>query len=353
MRNLFRSFRRKVRMNRVTLTMAITAFYRYRISKEFYKQDVVRRATNIVNESGVAVVALYPRGPLLNSATRLMRALIDANYHVVAVVNQSKDSPEWIASLSKLNATLIRRPNVGRDFGAYKIGYMFAVKQGLIDAAKHLVFANDSVYYGPRSEEFVKELLQERHPFVGMFVNHDFHTHAQSFFLRYESRVFADQRFEKFWHRFYPAESRRHNIQNGELALSALLTGMGYKPYSFVGPDRVLKSERFGSFTDVEKHLLRVFAGRVSMSEVSLEAESLEQIMRKQYAEGKGSRNITHAQGILVSRVLGAPLKLDLDPRWTPQEALRDTFIAMGCSIDEAHEVLEYILEWSVVKPTR
>jgi hypothetical protein len=128
---------------------------------------------------------------------------------------------------------------------------------------------------------------------------------------------------------------------------------MGYKPYSFVSPDRVLNSEKFGSFTDTEKHLLRMFGGRVSLSEVSLEAEKLEQIMRKQYAQGRESRNVTHAQGTLVSRVLGAPLKLDLDPQWTSQEVLRDTLIALGCSIDEAHDVLAFMLTWSVTKPQR
>ncbi len=352
MRNTISSLRRTVRRSRVTLVMAIMRFYHYRISKEFFKKDVIRRATN-VNKFSVAVVALYPRGPLLNSATRLIRALIDANYHVVAVVNESKDSPNWISHLSKMNITLIRRPNVGRDFGAYKVGYIFAAEQGLLGAAQHLAFANDSVYYGPRSEEFTKELLEEQHPFTTMFVNHDFHTHAQSFFLRFESRLFTDQRFARFWHRFYPSETRRHNIINGEVALSLLLNSIGYKPYSFVSPDRVLNSEKFGSFTDTEKHLLRMFGGRVSLSEVSLEAEKLEQIMRKQYAQGRESRNITHAQGTLVSRVLGAPLKLDLDPKWTSQEVLRDTLIALGCSIDEAHEVLEYMLKWSVAKPKR
>ena len=349
MRNTIRSLRRKVRVNRVTLAMAITRFYRYHISKEFYKHDVVRRATNIVNEAGVAVVALYPRGPLLSSATRLMRALIDANYHVIAVVNQSKDSPEWIPSLSKMNVTLIHRANVGRDFGAYKIGYMFAVEQGLLEAAKHLVFANDSTYYGPRSEEFVKELLQEQHPFMAMFVNYEFHIHAQSFFLRYESRVFKDQRFAKFWHEFYPAETRKHNIQNGEVALTNLVMNMGYEPYPFVSPDKVLTSKIFGSFTDSEKHLIRVCYGQEPLTDVSLELETIEQKMRDQYK----TRNITHAQGTLVSRVLGAPLKLDLNPEWTSQEALRDTFISMGCSIDEAHEVLEYMLKWSMAKPKR
>jgi len=348
-----RSLRRKIRMNRVTLAMAVTRFYRYHISKEFYRQDVIRRADNIANESGVAIVALYPRGPLLNSVTRLMSALIDANYHVIALVNQNKNSLEWIRHLSKMNVTLIHRANVGRDFGAYKIGYMFAAEQGLLEAAKYLVFANDSVYYGPRSEEFVKELLQEEQLFTAMFVNHELYTHAQSFFLRFESSVFKDQRFGKFWHKFYPAETRGHNIENGEKALSELVLGMGFEPYSFVSAGRILKSKNFDGFTDGEKHLLRVCHGHTPLPEVTLSFERLAQLMRKQYVKGNDSRNITHSQGIIASRVLGAPLKLDLSQKWNSQEALRDTFIAMGCSIDEAHEVLEYMLMWSAVKPQR
>jgi hypothetical protein len=282
-----------------------------------------------------------------------MSALIDANYHVIAVVNQNKNSLEWIPHLSKMNVTLIHRANVGRDFGAYKIGYMFAVEQGLLDAAKHLLFANDSVYYGPRSEEFVKELLQEQHPFTAMFVNHQIYTHAQSFFLRFESRVFRDQRFVKFWHKFYPAETRWHNIMHGEKTLTEIVAGMGYEPHSFVSAGRILKSQNFDGFTDGEKHLLRVCQGQTPLPEVSLSFEQLAQLMRKQYRKGNESRNITHSQGIIVSRVLGAPLKLDLNPLWHSQEAIRDTLIGLGCSIDEAHEVLEFMLMSEATKPRR
>jgi hypothetical protein len=335
-------------MNRVALAMALKRHYRYRISKEFFKKDIVRRATN-AQEPGVAVVALFPRGPLLNSATRLIRALIESNYHVIAVVNQSVESPEWIAHLSRLNITLIHRPNIGRDFGAYKIGYLFAIDQGFLDKKKHLVFANDSVYYGPRSEDFVKQLLKEQHPFTAMFVSKEVRIHGQSFFLRFENSIFDKELFKRFWNAFVPSERRNHNIFNGEIALSELLASAGWQAYSYVNAERILKNPNFGTFTENEKHLLRVCYGRGPLWEVSLESEQLKHKMREQF-EG---RNTTLSQGPLISRVLGAPLKLDLDHQWVTQEALRDTLISLGGSIDEAHEVLEFMLKWSVIKPRR
>jgi hypothetical protein len=55
--------------------------------------------------------------------------------------------------------------------------------------------------------------------------------------------------------------------------------------------------------------------------------------------------NGTHAYGTLASRVLGTPLKLDLSPTWVTQEAIYETLIALGCSIEEATTALTFILK--------
>jgi hypothetical protein len=326
--------------------LELKAFYRYRVSKTFFTKKVIRKATN-VEQPGVAIVALYPRGPILRSATRLITSLVKSNYHVIAVVNMNQHSQEWIAQLTELNITVIQRLNIGRDFGAYKIGYLYALENKLLKGKQHLLFANDSVYYGPASEEFTQQLLRENYPWLAMFVNMEVRPHAQSFFLRFEHTIFEREEFTQFWKKFRPSERRNHNIFKGEIFLSELVVSLGYQPHSFVGAEKIFTHERFGTFTENEKHLIRIDYNRKPEAKVALDSEQIEAIMRKQFSE----RNVTLSQGTLASRVLGAPLKLDLDHRFVTQESIRDALIALGCSKEEAHDTLEFMLTWSVAKP--
>ena len=330
---------RTARLAKAKLLGEAKRFYRTYVSKTAIKHTVERTAT-AEGSAGVAVVALYPRGPLLASVTRLISTLVNEGYHVIAVVNKSRLAPAWITTLSQLNITLLSRPNVGRDFGAYKVGYLFAETHGLLATAKHLLFANDSVFYGPRSQAFISDLLKDEHAWTAMFVSRQVDVHAQSFFQRFSSEQFLHSAFKKFWHTYYPSEERMHTIKKGEIRLATTLTALGYTPHAYVTADRVLSSSSFGDFTENEKHNIRREAIARRVAKVSLEQAELVALMREQYLQW----NITHVQGTLTSRVLGAPMKLDLPPLYVTQEAMRDALIALGTPPDEALATLTFMV---------
>ena len=321
----------------------VKRFYHFYVSKTALSYTVERTAT-VEGSAGVAIVVLYPRGPLLESVTRLISTLVAEQYLVVAVMNKSRQSPEWLAALTQLNITLLSRPNVGRDFGAYRLGYLFAERQGLLTNARHLLFANDSIYYGPRSQAHVAELLKEEHPWTAMFVNHQFHTHAQSFFLRFSRELFSLPAFHQFWRHYYPSEERKHNIQQGEVKLSSTLTALGYTPHGFISADRILSNSLFGDFTEYEKRNILRFCSATEASQVPIERQAerqaFEALMRTQFL----TENITHAQGTLAARVLGAPLKLDLGITET-KESIYEALVALGCSAEEAATTLAFMLK--------
>ncbi len=336
-----RAARALIRAARLTKALAeAKRFYRSYVSKTAFAHTVERTATTEAS-AGVAIVALFPRGPLLESVTRLISTLVAEQYLVIAVVNKSRQSPEWLAALAKLNITLLSRPNVGRDFGAYKVGYLFAEEHGLLTSAANLIFANDSVYYGPRSQDHLAELLKEEHPWTAMFVNHQHHTHAQSFFLRFSNELFSLPAFRTFWRTYYPSEAREHSIHKGEIKLSATLIELGHAPHAFVSVDRILSHPLFGDFKEGERHAIRRFSGQAGLTQLSLERREIEALMRAQFYNANG----THAHGLLASRVLGTPLKLDLSPAWVTQEGLYETLIALGCSAEEATTALAFILK--------
>jgi len=345
-RKLIRAARPFIHAARRTAAKAVAEvkrFYHFYVSKAALSYTVERTAT-VEGSAGVAIVVLYPRGPLLESVTRLISTLVAEQYLVIAVVNKSGQSPEWLAALSQLNITLLSRPNVGRDFGAYRVGYLFAERQGLLKNARHLLFANDSIYYGPRSKAHIVELLKGEHPWTAMFVSHEFHTHAQSFFLRLSNELFSLPSFHQFWRDFYPSEERRHNIHQGEIKLSSTLVALGYTPDGFISADRILSNSLFGDFTEYEKQNIFRFSETAEVSQVPIEhqaeRQAIEVLMRSQYS----TKNITHVQGTLAARVLGAPLKLDLAVT-TTKEAIYEALVDLGCSAEEAATTLAFMLK--------
>ena len=320
-----------------TLEVRITTFLKYRITREF-NQFTVFRKMDEVSTNGVAIVALYPRDGILKSVERLIDSLTNSNYSVIAVVNEGRLSKEWLGSLSHKKIEILTRPNIGRDFGAFKIGFIYAEKNGYLESTNHLLFANDSVLYGPKSINFVERMLNVPLPWHAMFVNYQFHTHAQSFFQVFEKRIFQNKKFSKFWHNYYPSELRHHAINNGEVGLSATCLELGFSPVSHVGAQSILENPEFGDFTSDERFGIWSNHGLTFLNGDYSSFENTTFLMKRQYLEN----NITHHQGLIASRVLKAPLKLDIfQSGQATIDGIRTTLISLGLVTDELEDVLQ------------
>jgi hypothetical protein len=123
------------------------------------------------------------------------------------------------------------------------------------------------------------------------------------------------------------------------------LIALGYTPHGFFSADRILSNSLFGDFTEYEKQNILRFCEAAEVSQVPIERQAerqaIEALMRSQFF----NRNITHAQGTLAARVLGAPLKLDLGWRTTTKEPIYEALVALGCSAEEAATTLAFMLE--------
>ena len=319
-----------------TINTRIKTLFDYRITKRFYQYDVAKNFENI-SRNGLAIVALYPRAGILPSVGRLIDSLIESNYSVLVVMNQSQASQAWYESLSNKPIEILIRPNIGRDFGAYKIGFIHAEKNGYLASTDHLLFANDSVLYGPHSNAFVKSMLVFERPWHAMFVNYQFHTHAQSFFQVFEKDIFRSRSFSEFWHNYYPSELRHHAINNGEAGLSSTCIDLGFAPESYVNAISILEDSKFGNFTPDEKFGVWSNHGLTYLNQEISNDENTAFLMKRQYLEN----NITHHQGLLASRVLYAPLKLDIfQTGQVTIGGLQDTLQALGIAGDELSDIL-------------
>jgi hypothetical protein len=320
-----------------TLIPRIKTFINYRVTNKISRYSVAKRLESI-SIRGVAVVALYPREGILRSVERLIDSLISSNYSVIAVVNESHLRKEWLISLSRKPIEILMRQNTGRDFGAYKIGFIHAEKSGYLDNTNYLLFANDSVFYGPESINFVREMLKGNKRWHSMFVNYQFHIHGQSFFQVFEKAIFRKTEFSKFWHKYYPSELRHHAINKGEVGLSSTCLKLGFAPVSYVSATSILDNSEFGDFTLDEKFGIWSSQGLEFLNEENTTFEKTAFLMRRQYLE----INITHHQGLVASRVLKSPLKLDLlQSGQTTFEGLRSTLISLGAADDEVEEIIK------------
>jgi hypothetical protein len=314
----------------------VKTFFNYRITKKFDQYDLLKKMESL-STHGLAIVVLYPRAGVRESANRLIDSLIASNYSVLVVMNQSDLSTEWLTLLSSKPVEILTRPNIGRDFGAFKIGFKHAEKSGYLTRIDHLLLANDSVLYGSQSIEFVKSMLKIDLPWHAMFVNYQFHTHAQSFFQVFAKDVFREKSFSKFWHEYYPSELRHHAINNGEVKLSSTCLGLGFSPVSYVNAKSILENSEFNEFTPDEKFGIWSNQGHVYLDKDIATFENTKFLMKRQYLEN----NVTHHQGLIASRVLHAPLKLDIfQTGQVTLEGIETTLGALGVKGAELQEVI-------------
>lgn len=315
----------------------VLTFFRYRLTKKFQQFHVVNRLDSSP-KNRIAIVALYPRKGILESVIRLIDSLVSSNYSVIAVINQSHTTESWVATLQAKPIEILIRPNIGRDFGAYKVGYLHAFKQRYLDHADRILFANDSVLYGPESKNFLAKMLNVDVSWLGMFVNYQFHTHSQSFFQIFKREIFGNEKFSEFWENYYPSELRHHAINKGEVGLSSTCLQLGFSPTSFVSAKAILESENFEHFTDDEKFGIWSNHGATYLNKEISTLENTKFLMHRQYLEN----NITHHQGLLASRVLKCPLKLDIfQTGQVTLNGIESTLNSLGISGREFQEVIE------------
>jgi glycosyltransferase involved in cell wall biosynthesis len=317
--------------------LPIKSFIDYRITKKFDQYNIVKRVDKLSN-NGLAIVALYPRQGILSSATRIIDSLLLSNYSVLVIMNESPSSRAWLEILGNKPIEILTRPNIGRDFGAYKIGFKYAEKNGYLNQIENLLFANDSTLYGPNSINFVKSMLEIKKPWQSMFVNYQFHMHAQSFFQVFNKDIFQRETFSKFWHNYYPSEFRHRTINYGEVLLSSVCIGEGFVPYSFVSAKSILDHPEFREFSVDEKFGIWSDTGfNFSVREFAT-LENTKLFMQRQYL----AVNITHHQGLLASRVLKAPLKLDIfQTGLATLEGIETTLKELGIMGNELIDVMD------------
>jgi glycosyltransferase involved in cell wall biosynthesis len=316
----------------------ITDFRDIKILKKHLRNTIIKESGFLPGSRRIALVALFPRGPLLNSVRRLISNLLDRNYEVVVVINKSRQK-NWLPELSNFPITILERENVGRDFGAFKAGISFLKQTGNFSDIESLLMCNDSVFYGENFCNFLDTYEESSSLWTSAFLNFEKHTHAQSFFQSFDGHVVRTDIFQDFWSDYYPSNRRVHAIDKGEVRLSQNLLGAGFFPRSVVNAkniSRVYADDQI-TFEDYFSVLLDRYYEILNYPP-KIKNDYFWHALQRSFME----KNCSHLAGLLAFKAMGAPLKLDLFATGrVTGESIQDALSHDGLQKDEIDKLFE------------
>lgn len=179
-------------------------------------------------EGKVCVFVHYDRrGKVHDYVLFYLKALAKAGFKIVFVTNAPKLDPTGLDAVRRVAHRVLRRANVGYDFGAYKDGISMIPDLARLD---FLLLANDSVY-GPFSS--IDQLMAKADPgraqFWGLTDSWEESYHLQSYFLLFGRAALGNPAFRAFWRRVRYVNSKPYVIRNYELGLSRALMKAGLR----------------------------------------------------------------------------------------------------------------------------
>jgi hypothetical protein len=291
-----------------TFKSRCTNWFKVRLLREHNRIEIL--GSPYQGQARIAIIALWARPAILNSVLRLIDFLIVENVHVVCVLNKSKMSEEWIAEINKRDASILLRPNVGRDFGAYRAGFHFVKERIGLEKITNLIFANDSVFFLDGSKEALKNVIDSNKDVTSLFLNFQFHLHAQSFFVNYKSNVIKSKTFIDFWKSYYPSQERKHAINNGEVKLSKLLQKRGYQFQGYYSAEYLLKTlSTYKPNLPELANIYKLHGDAQSLRKKEYLPDPFHSLFTSRTAN---SENVSHLFATYLTRTVGAPLKLDV-----------------------------------------
>ncbi len=199
-----------------------------------------RGGPDLVQGSHVAVLAHWSARPTTSrSVNTLVHELQAYGYQVVVSSTcESGEALVWGPEVDIDELVVIRRPNVGYDFGSWSMGL------DLVPAAvtaDHTILLNDSMA-GPFTT--LRPLLEAFDATVadvwGLTDTQQMGSHLQSYFLGFRDGVLAERPLARFWGDVRHEAEKSHVIVRNEIGLSRLLQLEGFVHIPAFSHERVV-----------------------------------------------------------------------------------------------------------------
>ncbi|CAO3424214.1 rhamnan synthesis F family protein [Azospirillum doebereinerae] len=176
----------------------------------------------------IAVFVHYDRAGIVHDyVLYYLRQLRIAGFELVFVSNAPSLTADSLAELQTLCALMVRRRNVGYDFGAFRDGLALLGPLEEREGLEELLLANDSVY-GPFHDlaTLLRRADAGRASVWGITDSWQFGYHLQSYFLLFKRQALLSPAFAQFWRQVRYVQSKTWVVLRYEVGLSrALIRG--------------------------------------------------------------------------------------------------------------------------------
>ena len=174
----------------------------------------------------IAVMAQWSKNEVLSISTNMLIAqLIENGFEVVLV--SACESPNLLVLNENIlqRITILRKPNVGYDFGSWSIGLLTFPE---IRQAKEVLLLNDS-NSGPFGSltHLLRLMNQSLYDITGVTDSLQHRYHIQSFMMHFKNRSLSHHAMVTFWQNIRTQNSKFDVVLAYELGLTSRAQGNG------------------------------------------------------------------------------------------------------------------------------
>ena len=180
-----------------------------------------------LNHESIAVIAHFSKSNLISeSLTNYLRAILNSKYSVILVSACESDTELVLDEKIKSQITILRKPNLGYDFGSWAVAID---KFPEILLAEKLLLTNDSLI-GPLDDfsSIVKDLENSKFDIAGITDNSQLQYHVQSYVLLFKQSALRNLNVQNLLKSVVHLELKNEVILKYELGLTrtAQLSGL-------------------------------------------------------------------------------------------------------------------------------
>jgi lipopolysaccharide biosynthesis protein len=175
----------------------------------------------------VAVIAQFSQDRRISRSLNTMIAEFLGSGYRVIISSSCQSSEELVFDEAvRDEITVLRRPNVGYDFGSWTCGLAWDPD---ISRAGNVVFMNDSMV-GPfvPLDTVLTRFEESGADVYGLTDTTQFVYHLQSYFLGFRNGVLEEKPLRRFWMGVRHETTKQETIQRNEIGFSRLLRREGY-----------------------------------------------------------------------------------------------------------------------------
>jgi lipopolysaccharide biosynthesis protein len=188
----------------------------------------------------IAVFVHYDRrGRVHDYVTHYLTTLVKAGFEIVFVSNSPRNFRRDLPTIRPFCGLVLRRKNIGYDFGGYKDG-LFAIPN--LAELDELIFANDSAY-GPFCDLApMLSRCDDSAAIWGITDSWDTRFHLQSYFLLFKKTALTHPRMLAFWRRMRYFQSKRWIVSKYEVGLTQEAIRFGLRCAALFPQRRVVEA---------------------------------------------------------------------------------------------------------------